>query len=227
MTKVVWRPNYDTYSDEEIHAELVYAEALLMTALLTFLQDQNLLNLVRGAFRIRACYQSYKECHYILNNRTNWISDFSRLHFESGVRMGIGTFNLMLSHMPGRVLKLLEFVGFSGNRAQGMKELEISTFLTEGLRCPLAVLIMLVYQTYIEHIFGLGDGDMECVDKLLEYALDKHPNGAFFLLFLGRQKQLTGQIDEAIQAFEKCISSQNEWRQFHNICYWELLWCYA
>ena len=44
----------------EIHAELIYAEALLMTALLTFLEDQNLLNLVRGAFRIRSCYQSYK-----------------------------------------------------------------------------------------------------------------------------------------------------------------------
>lgn len=47
-------------STVQIHAELCYAEALLMTALMTFLEDQNLLNLVRGAFRIRACYQSYK-----------------------------------------------------------------------------------------------------------------------------------------------------------------------
>lgn len=40
-------------SAEEIHAELVYAEALLMVSLMTFLGDQNLINLVKGAFRIR------------------------------------------------------------------------------------------------------------------------------------------------------------------------------
>ena len=56
--------------------------------------------------------------------------------------------------MPSKVLKLLEFVGFSGDRAQGFAELEQSTQLVDGLRCPLAILIMLCYQCYIEHIFG-------------------------------------------------------------------------
>nr|XP_027200853.1 tetratricopeptide repeat protein 39B-like [Dermatophagoides pteronyssinus] len=227
MTKLVWRPNYNSYTDVQIHAELCYAEALLMTALMTFLEDQNLLNLVRGAFRIRACYQSYKECFYILNNRTEWGSEYSRLHFESGVRLGIGTFNLMISHMPSKVLKLLEFVGFSGDRQQGLRELKASTLLQNGLRRPLAVLIMLAYQCYVEHIFGLGDGDMQCVDTCLDYGLSQHPDGAFFLLFLGRKKQLTGQIEKAIEALTRCISVQNEWKQFHNICHWELLWCYA
>ncbi|CAG2121771.1 unnamed protein product, partial [Medioppia subpectinata] len=128
---------------------------------------------------------------YILNTRTEWQSETTRMHFESGVRMGIGTFNLMISHMPSKVLKLLEFVGFSGDRAQGFAELEQSTQMTDGLRCPLAALIMLVYQTYIEHIFGLGEGDLDCVENLLDYCL----KSAFFLLFLGRLEQLRGNID--------------------------------
>lgn len=97
--------------------------------------------------------------------------------------------------MPSKVLKLLEFVGFSGDRQQGLRELKASTLLQNGLRRPLAVLIMLAYQCYVEHIFGrfhyscpiynsinhsinlgLGDGDMQCVDTCLDYGLSQHPD---------------------------------------------------
>lgn len=30
--------------------------------------------------------------------------------------MGLGTFNLMISLLPARIIKLLEFIGFSGNK---------------------------------------------------------------------------------------------------------------
>jgi hypothetical protein len=45
-----------------------------------------------------------------------WGADGSKQHFESGVRMGVGSFNLMISLLPGRVIRLLEFVGFSGDK---------------------------------------------------------------------------------------------------------------
>jgi hypothetical protein len=59
---------------EEIHAELCYAECLLERALLTFLQDENLISFVKGGLKIRQCYHSYKyvycllspsDCHFI------------------------------------------------------------------------------------------------------------------------------------------------------------------
>jgi len=31
---------------------------------------------------------------------------------------------------------------------------------------------------------------------------------------------------QAIAKFEDSIDSQHEWKQFHHICYWELMWCY-
>lgn len=90
LSRIVWKPNYNrwvssclkkfffafpvntnnhltcliffshSYTDDEAHAELVYAEALLMISLMTFLGDQNLINLVKGAFRIRSCFQVSK-----------------------------------------------------------------------------------------------------------------------------------------------------------------------
>ncbi|PSN57871.1 Tetratricopeptide repeat protein 39B [Blattella germanica] len=90
LGKMVKKTNYDQYSPEEIHAELCYAEALLLKSMLT-------------------------ECSNILHQR-NWGDESHKVHFESGVRMGIGAFNLMISLLPARVIKLLEFIGFSGSK---------------------------------------------------------------------------------------------------------------
>lgn len=61
------------------------------------------------------CTSSFRECSSILKKR-QWESETSKIHFASGVRMGVGTFNLMISLLPARVIKLLEFIGFSGNK---------------------------------------------------------------------------------------------------------------
>lgn len=74
------------------------------------------------------------------------------------------------------MLKLLEFIGFSGNRATGFTELEAATAMTDGLRSPLAVLISMTYHCYVEHYFGLGEGDIDYVKDLLDRTLELYPN---------------------------------------------------
>ena len=32
---------------------------------------------------------------------------------------------------------------------------------------------------------------------------------------------------QAIVRFEECVDAQSEWKQFHHLCYWELMWCHA
>ncbi|CAG2181634.1 unnamed protein product, partial [Oppiella nova] len=120
VSKYLWKPNYNDYTEEEIHAELIHAENLLITALLTFFSDQNIMSLVKGAFRIRSCHSSYKVCLEISETRTNWKSEASKAHFISGVLLGNGALNLVFSHLPKRVLKLLEMIGFSGDRSVGL-----------------------------------------------------------------------------------------------------------
>ena len=31
---------------------------------------------------------------------------------------------------------------------------------------------------------------------------------------------------QAIAKFEESVDAQSEWRQFHHLCYWELMWCH-
>ena len=54
----------------------------------------------------------FRECWSILQEK-QWNNDQHRKDFESGVRMGVGAFNLLISLLPARVMKVLEFNGES------------------------------------------------------------------------------------------------------------------
>jgi len=32
---------------------------------------------------------------------------------------------------------------------------------------------------------------------------------------------------QAIKRFEECCEAQQNWKQFHHMCYWELMWCFT
>jgi len=69
LGKMVKRPNYNSYTATELHAELCYAEALLLKSLLTFVEDETLMTFIKAGLKIRSCYNSYKECNDILTYR--------------------------------------------------------------------------------------------------------------------------------------------------------------
>nr|XP_045606652.1 tetratricopeptide repeat protein 39B-like isoform X2 [Procambarus clarkii] len=224
LGKMVKKVDYNLFTKEEIHAELCYAECLLLRAVLTFMEDETLISFLKGGMKIRACYQSYKECWYILEGR-DWSKDSDKMHFESGVRMGVGAFNLMISQLPQKILKLLEFVGFSGNKLLGLTELERGFYLEGSLRRVLCALILLGYHLIATYVLGTAEGDLEMAQVILDDHLKLYPNGAWFLFFAGRLEYVKGNFDLAIAKYKISLNSQDEWRQFHHLCYWELMWC--
>ncbi|XP_022087352.1 tetratricopeptide repeat protein 39B-like isoform X1 [Acanthaster planci] len=225
MSKMVRKANYDNYTDAEIHGELCYAESILERALITFIQDDNLISFIKGGLKIRSGHQSYKNCIQMLQQR-NWKDEYSKMHFESGVRLGLGTFNLMISMLPKKIMKLLEFIGFSGDRDHGLSELESGSKL-DSVRAPLCASVLICYHTVATYTFGTADGDIEHSKTILSPCLEKYPTGVIFQYFDGRIEEITGNLTSAIDKFTECIASQQQWRQFHHICYWELMWCHA
>lgn len=210
--------------EEEMHAELCYAECLLQKATLTFVQDENMISFIKGGIKIRTSYQIYKDCQNVLNvaRETDGQSDAFR-QFEGGVKLGIGSFNLMLSLLPQRILRLLEFIGFSGNRTVGLSQLSEGSSIP-SLRSVLCVLTLLFYHTYVSLILGSGDGDLEEAEALLEPYRHKFPRGSIILFYSGRISALQGNFQQAASLFQRCIDSQQQWKQIHHLCFWELMW---
>ncbi|KAF6729992.1 Tetratricopeptide repeat protein 39B [Oryzias melastigma] len=163
----------ETLTEEEMHAEICCAEVLMQKAALTFL-DESIIGFIKGGMGMRNSYQIYKYCQDMENVLTDEEKQKrTHVHFRGGVSMGIGSFNLMLSLFPARVLRLMEFLGFSGNRELGLAELRAGAS-SNNLRSILSTMTMLMFHLYIT-----------------------------------------------------VILAQEEWRQIHHLCYWELMWTYS
>ncbi|XP_062306162.1 tetratricopeptide repeat protein 39A isoform X1 [Osmerus eperlanus] len=213
------------FTEEELHAEVCYAECLLQRAALTFLQDENMISFIKGGIKVRNSYQTYKELHTVLQS-SSYVHGDNHGHFEGGVKLGVGAFNLMISMLPTRTLRLLEFVGFSGNKEFGLQQLQEG--LTEHtFRSFLCNMLLLCYHTFMSFILGTGEGDVGDAEKLLQPYLKQYPTGSIFLFFAGRIEEIKGNLDAAIARFEECCEAQQEWKQFHHMCYWELMWCFT
>ncbi|XP_051524797.1 tetratricopeptide repeat protein 39A-like isoform X3 [Myxocyprinus asiaticus] len=217
--------NSKNSTEEELHAEVCYAECLLQRAALTFLQDENMISFIKGGMKVRNSYQIYKELHTVLKS-SGYVHGDNHGHFEGGVKLGVGAFNLMLSLLPTRTLRLLEFVGFSGNKDFGLQQLQEGS-AEYTFRSFLCNMLLLCYHTFMSFILGTGEGDVEDAEKLLQPYLKMYPKGSIFLFFAGRIEVIKGNLEAAIKRFEECCEAQQNWKQFHHMCYWELMWCFT
>uniref|UniRef100_A0A2I3HC20 Tetratricopeptide repeat protein 39B n=1 Tax=Nomascus leucogenys TaxID=61853 RepID=A0A2I3HC20_NOMLE len=224
FSSLLSRGSLEQLSEEEMHAEICYAECLLQKAALTFVQDENMINFIKGGLKIRTSYQIYKECLTILHEiQKNKLQQEFFYEFEGGVKLGTGAFNLMLSLLPARIIRLLEFIGFSGNRELGLLQLREGAS-GRSMRSALCCLTILAFHTYISLILGTGEVNVAEAERLLAPFLQQFPNGSLVLFYHARIELLKGNLEEAQEVFRKCVSVQEEWKQFHHLCYWELMW---
>uniref|UniRef100_A0A3Q1EWU6 Zgc:158403 n=1 Tax=Acanthochromis polyacanthus TaxID=80966 RepID=A0A3Q1EWU6_9TELE len=226
----------------QLHAEVCYAECQLQRAALTFLQvhcsynqniskfsiflqDESMVSFIKGGIKVRNSYLIYKELHSFIKSR-HCVKGPNHIHLEGGISFGMGAFNLTLSLFPPRILKVLEFAGFSGDKEYGLSLLGNGA-MGMNLRSMLCALLLLCFYTFLTFILGTGEGDVTEADKLLKPFRLRYPRGAIFLFFAGRIEEIKGNIDEAVALFEDGCKAQQAWKQFHHMCYWELMWCFT
>ncbi|KAG9473110.1 hypothetical protein GDO78_014728 [Eleutherodactylus coqui] len=184
-----------------------------------------MINFLKGGMKIRNSHLIYRDLNNLMQSN-DFQKGESHVHLQGGVSLGIGAFNLTLSLFPPRILKILEFAGFSGDKEYGLSQLHEGA-TSYNLRSLLCTMLLLCYYTFLSFILGIGEEDIKEADSLLQPYISRYPKSAIFLFFAGRIEEIKGNIDQAIQWFEDGCSAQQSWKQFHHMCYWELMWCVA
>lgn len=220
--------DYNSYTDEEAHAELIFAGTQIALGLLSIIGDQSIYGLLNAAFTIRSSHSTYKECLNILQHKTNWSSARIREHFESGTRLGIGAFDLFVSMFPNKLAKLLEYVGFHSDREIALDELNKSVDLPDGYMYDLSSILLSTYYGFVEYFYGCGEAEVAFFEKQSQVWARRTPNSSIAMIGVAIHQQITGNPKLAIELYRKCVFDSSEvFKQLELAAYWGICGCYA
>ncbi len=106
----------------------------------------------------------------------------------------------------------------------GLAEVLWANQQKDDLRHFISSFILLGFNLILTNFIGSSECDLELCQRILDENLEKYPDGAFFSFFKGRHLFVQGQIEESLSWYKRSAASQDDWPQFHHICYWELYW---
>lgn len=224
LSRLMSRQGIKSIKEEELHAEVCYAECLVLKSAITFIQDDSLLSFLKSGVNVGSSYQIYKDCQQVLELMPENQSKTHR-HLIGGIKFGVGVFNLMFSLVPPKSLKLLNMVGYSGDREVGLALLHDSAS-EPHINNILSVFTLLFYYNYVRVVVGVEKASTAATESLFLIYLEKFPNCVVLKFFRARFNMLNGNFESAKLKLQECIITQNEWKQVHHLCYWELMWCH-
>jgi len=115
-------------------------------------------------------------------------------HFRSGVYLGVGMCNIVLSMMPGKLATLVELFGYKGDRKLGLEMLMRAGGWVEGqdepkvgasdegVRRTICDMSLLIFHLVLSS-FTFDGVDISVANKVLKWNLKRYPNGEFSFPF--------------------------------------------
>uniref|UniRef100_A0A8C9EVG2 TT39A protein n=1 Tax=Pavo cristatus TaxID=9049 RepID=A0A8C9EVG2_PAVCR len=208
--------------DSMYHA-LTYATILEMQAMMTF-DPQDIMNAGNTMKEAQATCQ-----------KTSSPTSFSKDFIKGGIKVRNSYQTYRYVRVVIKLSVLFECLWFFSNplsssplsaQERGLLQLQEGAS-SYSFRSVLCTMLLLCYHTFMTFVLGTGKGNVEEAERLLKPYLARYPKGAIFLFFAGRIETLKGNIDAAVNRYEECCEAQQYWKQFHHMCYWELMWCFT
>ncbi|XP_061694554.1 tetratricopeptide repeat protein 39C-like isoform X2 [Syngnathoides biaculeatus] len=152
--------------------------------------------------------------------------DLDRL--KGSVSFGYGLFHLCISMVPPHLLKIVNLLGFPGDRLQGLSALAYASE-SKDMKAPLATLALLWYHTVVQPFFALHGSDTHSglaeAKAILRRRETVYPNSSLFMFFKGRVQRLESQIGAALTSFNDALHLASEQREIQHVCLYEIGWC--
>ncbi|KAK1879738.1 Tetratricopeptide repeat protein 39C [Dissostichus eleginoides] len=160
--------------------------------------------------------------------RPDGISPEALDRLKGSVSFGYGLFHLCISMVPPHLLKIVNLLGFPGDRLQGLSAL---TYASESkdMKAPLATLALLWYHTVVQPFFALDGSDTQAglmeAKSILQQREAIYPNSSLFMFFKGRVQRLECQISSALTSFRDALELASDQREIQHVCLYEIGWC--
>ncbi|KAL1116206.1 hypothetical protein AAG570_005701 [Ranatra chinensis] len=145
----------------------------------------------------------------------------------SAICFGYGLFHLCVSLLPNSLLRLIQLLGFAGDRTTGLEAL---MFARQGpdMRAPLATLALLWYHTIVRPFYAVDghnvNAGVEAASRLIEESQPDYADSALFLFFKGKIHRLKNDIDGAVSVYSSAVERSPQ-REMQLLCLHEVAWC--
>ncbi|XP_052708904.1 tetratricopeptide repeat protein 39C-like [Crassostrea angulata] len=231
--------------DEKIQRQVIVADSLLYQAILVF-TNQDIPSYIKGGWYLRKAWKIYEKLYKDVmqlqmknaklrqsengpvDGNDNEMPQELLDRLQGAVSFGYGTFQICISMVPPKILKLIELFGFEGDRDAGLAALDYSSH-SKDMKAPLATLGLLWYHTILRPFFALdGANDYSAgttdAERIIEEKEAEFQQSPLFLFFRGRIHRLRKQTDKSLEFYQKALEAAKGQREVELMCQYELGW---
>ncbi|KAJ3598909.1 hypothetical protein NHX12_032872 [Muraenolepis orangiensis] len=232
---------------DRLQRQIIVADCQVYLAVLSFVK-QELSAYIKGGWILRKAWKMYNKCYSDISQlqeacqRRSSLSDNANHNapavtgvtaealdrLKGSVSFGYGLFHLCISMVPPHLLKIINLLGFPGDRLQGLSSLMYASE-SKDMKAPLATLALLWYHTVVLPFFALDGSDTNAglleAKAILQRKSVVYPNSSLFIFFQGRVQRLECHINSALVSFHDALELASDQREIQHVCLYEIGWC--
>uniref|UniRef100_A0AAQ4QR23 Tetratricopeptide repeat domain 39C n=1 Tax=Gasterosteus aculeatus aculeatus TaxID=481459 RepID=A0AAQ4QR23_GASAC len=235
---------------DRLQRQIIVADCQVYLAVLSFVK-QELSAYIKGGWILRKAWKMYNKCHSDISQLQEARQRRPSAHQESlstdnanhnapvencvtaealdrlkgSVSFGYGLFHLCISMVPPHLLKIINLLGFPGDRLQGLSSLMYASE-SKDMKAPLATLALLWYHTVVLPFFALDGSDTHEglleAKAILQRKSVVYPNSSLFMFFKGRVHRLECHINSALACFHDALELASDQREIQHVCLYEI-----